>query len=406
MPTETKAKKRITPSVMPGGAPALALASLRLAAQSEPKLFLERCQKLIDGGLRWQNIDNLRALRDALSDLEVPAYMIEGGQARAIMASAFPLLAGGITVAGISDAYDAVPTIGQELVTDTEDARRFSTYANILSEDTNADGVKEGDDFPEIGAGEEKYTIGHKRNGRRISITQEMIDENDISGIVQRVDALGEIGGSLIEEQTLRRVCDIDGSAASPAEPYALHPSGAGASLYSATANTPGTRAPSGTRVTNNALVDTSSLEAARRRIASMLDSRGKRIATPVSQCTLLTPDALAPVALKILGSELEPGVENELNNWGPRGVYRPRFLSSPKVDDLSTTAWYYGNFKKQFKRKWKLRFESVSMAMDMLTYLKSRVAFQGRLAWDCEIGAIDYVYVVQCLPATTAPTP
>jgi hypothetical protein len=265
------------------------------------------------------------------------------------------------------------------------------------------DRVAEGHDYPEIGAGEEKYSIASKRNGRRISITKDLIEKNDVPAIVGRINALAEIMSEFGEKQTLQRVCDLHGSAASPAEPYVMHRNGAAATLYSATANTPSTRTPSGTRVNNNALVDGTDLDNARAVLAAMKNSRGERIAIPMSRCTLLVPDALAGAALKIMNSELEPGVENELNNWGPRGQYRPQLRSSPKLDDLSTSAWYLGDFKRQFRRKWKLRFEYVTLGADTESYLRSRVAFQARLAWDCEVGAVDYVYVVQSIEASTA---
>jgi len=383
----------------------LDIGALRGLARSEPDAFMGKCQKLIDSGeLRWDKINNLKNLFLALSDVQVPARVNLMGQQRAIMASAFPLLSGALTVAGINEAYDGVSTIGQDLVTEMEDNKKISQYASILSEDTHIDRVDEGQDFPEIGAGEEKYEIRNKRNGRRISITGEMIEENDLANITQRVNALGEIAGEMIEEQTLSRVCDINGSATSPAEPYVLRLNGSGTQLYNSTANSPGTRAPSGTRVRNNALSDGTDLDAARAVLAAMLNSRGKRIAIPLSRCTLLIPDALAGIASKIINSELEPGVVNEINNWGPRGQYRPRLRSSPKLDDLSTSVWYLGWFERQFIRKWKLRFEFVSLSGDTESFLKSRIAFQARVAWDCEIGATDFVYVVQNLSATTAP--
>ena len=402
---EPRKKKRLISNIQVGS-DALDMQGLRDLAKGEPEAFMHKCQRLIDEEtLRWEDVTDLKKLFLALSDVQVPGRVNIMGEQRAIMASAFPLLSGALTVAGINDAYDAVPTIGQELVRDMDDSKKITQYASILSEDTAIDSVAEGKDFPEIGAGEEKYEVRNKRNGRRISITAEMIEENDVANITQRVNALGEIAGEIVEEQTLRRVCDIDGSDASAAEPYVLRPNGAGTALYSATANTPGTRAPSGTRVANNALVDTTDLDAVRELLAAMLNSRKKRISIPVASCTLLVPDALAGIASKLLNSELEPGVENEVNNWGPRGRYRPKLLSSPKVDDLSTTAWYFGWFQKQFIRKWKLRFEFVTIAGDTESFLKSRIAFQARVAFDCEIGALDYVYVVQSLAASTAPT-
>lgn len=408
MPSETtkrKTTKRKFASDVQVGGPILDTDALRTLAENEPAAFMGKVQGLIDSGkLSWSSVRDMKRLFLTLGDVQVPATVNMMGEQRAIMASAFPLLSGALTVAGINASYEAVPTIGQDLVTEVEDPKKVSQYASILSEDTQIDRVDEADPFPEIGAGEESYEIRSNRNGRRISITGEMIEENDVAAITQRVNALGEIAGEMIEEQTLRRICDIDGSATSAAEPYVLRLNKAGASLYSATANTPGTRAPSGTRYETNALVDTTDLDNARSRLAAMLNSRAKRIAIPVSRCTLLVPDALAGIAAKALNSELEPGVENEVNNWGPRGRYRPRLMSSPKLDDLSTTAWYFGWFEKQFLRKWKLSFEYVTLAGDTESFLKSRIAFQARVAWDCEIGATDYVYVVQCLEATTAP--
>jgi len=73
-------------------------------------------------------------------------------------------------------------------------------------------------------------------------------------------------------------------------------------------------------------------------------------------------------------------------------------------MDDLSTSAWYVGAFKRQFKRKWKLRFEYVTLGQDTQAYLNSRIAFQARIAWDVEIGSTDYVFCVQSLSGTTAP--
>jgi len=393
------------PNVQLGGGAGLDVAGLRSLAQSDPTGFMGKCRGLIDSGeLRWSDVTDLRRLFLALSDVQVEAHVNVMGETRAIMASAFPLLSGALTVAGINEAYEALPYIGELLVTEVDSNKKVSEYAAITSMDSQIDEVDEGKDFPEIQAGEEKYEIRHRRNGRRLSITQETIEENDVGGIVDRINALVEIAGEFVEEQTLRRVCDIDGSATSPAEPYVLRPSGAGTSLFSTTANTPGTRAPLGTRINNNALVAGADLEIARVRLAGMLNSRGKRIAIPMSQCQLLVPDALASAAFKIVNSEYEAGVENELNTWGPRGPYRPTVVSSPKVDDLSTTAWYLGNFKKQFKRKWKLRFEYVTLAGDTESFLKSRIGFQARIAWDCEIGAVDYVYVVQSLSASIAP--
>ena len=101
------------------------------------------------------------------------------------------------------------------------------------------------------------------------------------------------------------------------------------------------------------------------------------------------------------------PGRENEKSNYGPGGMWHMpagRIINTPKLDDLSATTWYLGAFKRQFTRKWKMDFEYVTLGTDTQAYLNSQVAFQARIAWDMEVGATDYVYVIQCLAAETAP--
>src|SRR5690606_12110260 len=116
-----------------------------------------------------------------------------------------------------------------------------------------------------------------------------------------------------------------------------------------------------------NALADASDLEAARQRLAGMKNSRGKRIAIPISETQLVVPDAVVPTAQTILNSQFTPGVVGEVNPWGPQGSYRPKRLSSPKIDArVSTSAWLLGNCKKQFRRKWALRMEMVTMNGDL----------------------------------------
>jgi hypothetical protein len=392
-----------------GGNAGLSLRDVRDLAKADPKAFMMRMAKLIDEKkISLSQFRDIRGLFTVLSDVQVPVEMdVMGMGTRAIMASAFPILTGNLVIAQINEAYNAVPTIGQELVTEIDDNKKVTTIASVSSLDKNVEEVKELEEYPEIGATEEKVEIRHKKNGRRLSISTEAIQENEIADIVGKVNALGEIASDWIEEQTLKRVTDHDGSASSAAEPYVYRPNGTGTALFSATANTPGTRAPSGTRITSNAFVDETDLEAARVRMTTMKNGRGKRISIPWSEMKILAPDAIVGKILKVLNSEYVPGVENEKSNFGPGGKWGmspSRVVSSPKMDDLSASAWYFGAPQKQFKRKWKLRMEYLTLGTDTESYLRRGVAFQARIAWDVEIGATDYVYWIQCLSASTAP--
>jgi hypothetical protein len=382
--------------------------AMRELAKAEPVEFIRKIEGLVESGhITLSKLRNLTALYGALADVQVPVTMPIAGTMRTVMASAFPILTGTTVVKAINDSYAAVPTIGELLVQELDDNKKITTVAAIHTLDNNVEEVKEKDDFPEIGTDEESVQIRERRNGRRLTITAEMIERNELPDIVSRVDALGEIAAEHIEELTLKRVTDYHGSKATPAEPYAYRPEGTGTALYSASANTPGTRAPLGTRINSNALVDYTDIDAFRIRQASMKNARGTRIMIPWSEVIILVPYALIGPALKVFSSEYTPGVENEYNPYGPRGKFflpPERILTSTKMDDLSSGAWYGGAFRRQFRRKWALRMEYVTLGTDTESYLRSRIAFQARIAWNCEVGAVDYVYVIQNLAATTAP--
>lgn len=400
-------KKRFLSNIVGSGS-GVSLGLIRDLAKNEPEAFVHKINDLAAAGkLKLSDFRNLKDLFIHLHDVQVPVTLEVMGAQRAISASAFPILTGTLAIAAINEAYAAVPTVGEQLVTEFEDSKKVTTIAAVHTLDKHIDEVKETDDFPEIGTDEEKVEIRHKRNGRKLTISAEAIEENEIFDILTRINALGEIAADWIEEQTLKRVTDYDGCASSAAEPYVYRPNGTGTTLYSSTSNTPGARAPNGTRINNNALVDETDLDAARLILSGMKNARGTRISLPWSEVQILVPYALIGTLSKIGNSEYVPGVQNEVSNYGPRGQWSippERRITTPKLDDLSAATWYMGLFRRQFKRKWKLRFEYVTLGMDTQAYLNSRIAFQARIAWDCEIGATDYVYVVQNLSATTAP--
>jgi len=403
------APKQFFSDIRVSATPGLSLRDIRDMAKADPAAFMERVQGLVRSGkLGIAGIRDLRGLFAVLHDVKVPVQMnVANVGVRTIQASAFPVLTGSLIISAMNEAYQSVETIGERLVTELEDAKKVTSISAVHSLDKDIAEVRETQEFPEISATEEKAEIRHKRNGRMLTISQEAIEENEIPDIVTRINALAEISSDWVEEQTISRIYDYYGSAASPTEPYAWRPNGAGTALYSATANTPGKRAPLGNWVQNNAMADETDLENARIRLASMLNSRGKRIAIPQSLVQVLVPNVLVGKMLKIANSQYVPGVENEVSNWGPQGKWwipPERIVSSPKLDDISATAWLYGAFQKQFVRKWKLRFEYVTLGMDTESYLKRRIAFQARIAWDVEIGATDYVYVVFNTTATAMP--
>lgn len=385
------------------------LYSIRSLAQNEPKEFVRKMTEVTEAGkLKLTDIRDIKGLWQATADVPVQVQMPDiSGAMRTITTSAFPIMTGTMVIAQINSAYAEIPKIGQNLVTEIDDNKKVTTIVGISTLDSKKDEVKELEDFPEVGASEEKVEIRHRKNGRKLTLSAESIQENDIPNFVLRVNDLAKFINRRIEKLTLERVTDHTGSGTSPAEPYVYRPAGTGTQLYNATANNPGTRAPSGTRITNNAFVDETDLDAARERMVTFKDDNGERIGYSLSNTVILCPDILVKKIAKTLNSEYVPGVENERSNWGPGGRFHipmERVYSSPLMDDLSASAWYYGDFKSQFIRKWKMRFEYASLGMNTQAYLNAQVAAQFRIAYDVEVGARDYVYVIQCLSGTTAP--
>ena len=380
-------------------------AALRNAAQAEPKEFTRKMAALTEQGaegedkpLRWQHIRNTKVLLDALADVVVPGY--DATQKRMVDTSAFQVLTSNLTVAGINDAYMGVPTIGDQLVTEFDDNKKTSNFVGAVSLiDTTRSRVDEGKPFPLISAGEERYQIGHKRNGARIALTQELFEESDIPGIVGMCDCLGQWAGEQIEKLTIRYVFDVDGAAGN--EPYMYRPEAGASALYVAS-NAVQTRVDAtGNLITSNALVDGSDLELARLQLAGAINSRSEPINVFGSELILLVPDALYMTAWQIKNSVLEPGVWNQKAFYGSEGPVGYRILSSTVIDQLSTSTWGLGNYPMQFYRKWKLRPEVVVMPGSTpgaaQSFLDARIGYQARIAWDMIVGARDQgVYVTK----------
>ncbi len=399
-------KTKIRSNLRPVGGPSIA--GLVSVAKNEPKEFARKFENAVQNeGLRLEDIRDWRGFLDKLENLTVEVEEVQdNGDVRSVQTSAFPIATGTLALAGVMDAFDAVPDITSELVTEIDDVKKVTRFIIIREYDNDQDSVPEGDDFPPIAVGEDFVNIGSVRNGRRLSMTREAIAENDIVNFISQVNWLGKWFRDWSTRLTLRRVCDLAGSGSSPAEPYAYHPQGSGTQLYNASVNSPSTRAPLGTRLVNNALNDYTDLDNARLQQASFRSERERPINNPMSSQILLVPTALEATAFKILGSEFQDD-QNQLNAWGTRGIYRPKLLSTTELDAFATggsTTWYLGDFKSQFIRKWQYRMDFVQAGQETESYLRNLIAFQASVSGALEYGALHNVQGVQNLSNETPP--
>ena len=355
--------------------------------------------------LSFASVRDMRAFQDKL-DFEV-AFKDERG--RSITTSAFSLLASSMAFADVQVAYEGVPTVVERMVTDLDDKQPHTELGRPLdfghqSPSAEPKPLGETEEYHEAkDVDEERYTILAFKDGYQRAFSQEVID---LGGprVFSELSDLGAGAREIMEFNSLKKLIDYHGSKGSSQTSHVMIRNRAAASLFSATANTPSTRTPSGTRVVNNALVDGTSLSNLRTRLAAMRNARLYPIANWPE--VLLVPDALWERAHATLMSVLVPSVENETNFWGPNGPGGPiELISTPMLDLLTTTAWYGGRPRRQFVRKWKMRPEvAVYGGRGTESFLRTREGMRVRIGWDMTLGVRAHEYWVECLSASTPP--
>jgi len=359
--------------------------------------------------LSFGSIANMRALRAAFDfNVTVQVPNADGQGTRAVTTSAFTLLTSNMAVADVNTAYESVPTVSEFLIGRELDDNAPNTEIGAALDFGHSDvtdlpkPMSETEKFREIGAGEERYTILELLDGFQVAFSQTFIDRSPALVQSQLMD-LGTHARDLIEARSLLKITDHFGSATAN-NFHAMIRNRAAAALFSATANTPSTRTPSGTRITNNALVDDTDLANLRIRLATMRKPSG----FPIAQIprVILVPSALWETAWKILNAQLVAGVFNEPNFYGPGGpMGGMMLLTSPILDRFSSTAWYGGDPTKVFVRKWALRPEVATLGgSGTEAYLHTREAMRVRIAWNMDVGVRDHVAWIQSLTASTAP--
>ncbi len=351
--------------------------------------------------------ESMRALRRA-TDFDVTVQVPQpDGSKRSVTTSAFALIAGALAHTAVAVAAESVPTICDQLVQDLDDIQPHTEIPELLDFTFTdpADMPKplgETEEYREVGAGEDRYTILQYKDGYQRAFSQDMIDR--VPGrVFSELTDLGRGAMEVMELFALRKIIDFHGSKTTGTH-HAMVRNRSAAALFSATANTPSTRTPSGTRIQNNALVDISDVEAVRSLLAGMRNSRGYPFANPLK--VILVPDALWLTAWTILNSQHTPGVYNEVNFFGPTGPGNPgKLLSSPYLDLLTTSAWYGGDPQREFVRKWKQRPEvAVHGGTGTEPYVRTREGMRIRIGWDMTVGARAHFHWVESLSGTTAP--
>jgi len=369
----------------------------------------EACQDSEAEALSFGAVHDIVALRKALDfDVTFDHRSNDGLSCRSVTTSAFALLASSMAVQDATMAFESVPTVAELLVQDMDDIQPHTELPQVLdfgmvNPDQDPKPLGETEEYREIGVGEDRYTVLSFKDGYQRAFSQDAIDLGGPKVFSQITD-LGQGAREVMELFSLRKIIDYNGSKATGAGSHVMIRNRAAASLFSATANTPSTRTPSGTRINNNALVDTDNLETLRIRLASVRNPAGYPVANFPE--VILVPDALWAAAWKMLNSTLQPGVENEANFFGPGSPGgRIKLISTPMLDLLTTTHWYGGRPQRQFVRKFKMRPEIATFGgKGTEAYLRTREGFRVRIGWDMTIGVRDHIWWIENSDDTAGP--
>lgn len=315
----------------------------------------------------------------------------------------FQVVTGELIGRKVIEGYeDDAGFIGDKLVSTVPSRFRSSRIAGFraLAGPTE---VAEGHPYEESSFDEKFVTSKESKQGRILSINEELIAFDQTGEIHRRAMGLGYYLRQERERTIIRAVTDADASTLN----FVYRPSGVGKALYAADGSN---RNYIGTGNTTSSafnapvpLADWTDIEHALSYRATEVrddrnDGQGRPVVAPVRQ--LLVAEKLRGTARSIVhstevamsGSNTETKVANPLHN-------QFEVLHSPYIDEQGSTAssaWYLGDFRRQFlwTEIWPVqtflqRAESAA-AFDRDVVLRVKARYYGG------VSAVDTVYVTK----------
>ena len=302
--------------------------------------------------------DGLAALREAAAgptggpDRSTAALLAE--QAPGARTDLFRVVTAELLARKVAEGYDAAAgLIGDSLVTVVKATGRGAKIAGFTATAGPVE-VPEGHDYEESTFAEKFVTSEESKNGRILSVTEELIAFDQTGEVFRRALRLGEGLRQERERTIVRAVADAE-----PGKPV-YRPNGVGEALYAADGSNRNLIGPANATSPDHAdavpLADWAALDAARAyRATEVLDDRvdGERrpVLAPATQ--VLVPESLAGTARGIVeATEIRRTAADGTVAVSGNPHRRLEVLSSPFLDELGAAGrrdWYLGDFKKQF---------------------------------------------------------
>ncbi len=294
----------------------------------------------------------------------------------------------------VMDAFNAFPKIGDQLVTPFNSKLELSRIpgADLKS---NMRDVEPGMPYHHDADIEEKYvTIEGKKRGDILDITEEAIMFDQTGLVMREASMFGERAAIDREKKIMYNVQDVT---VNNVNYFSYRPSGTRVALYQGTVLVTHPYS----NLIDHRLQHWTDLDHAKTQFTTMRDAQGEPIF--VQPKILLVPLALETVAERLIRNALLPAARIGTAVPGDSPMEANPFadkytvLASPYVDIVSTSAWYLGDFKKQFLEKVVYPIQVLTRRDTKNDYAWERdIVAQYKIRYYTEPGAVDYKYVVK----------
>lgn len=365
-----------------------------LFAHGEKKFAINMINLINEGKIKPEDF-SIRALWEAMGEPTLKQSRIIESRLltedvdimEALDSSTFPKITGTLINKVVQEAYDLECGIADQLVTVIPSSVKEETIVGF-AEDMSMKEVHENIAYEEGSLTEKYHKIKNTKKGRIISLSEEMVKFDQTGQLILRAKRVGESLKSDHEKMIMNAVLGVTNSG----ELAAWRPAGTAATLYSNTSTDPYSDDPFD-NLGAETLADETDLDTAMALFAKATDEIG--LPMSVNPNTLLTGLALRSIAAQICysGQAVKPTTPA-----GVKNIYTgTKALSSAFVDQLiSSIAWYYGDFKKQFveTQVWPLQVMQAKKGNDQEFERDIVLRFKARYYGGC--GAVSNRYVIK----------
>jgi len=305
----------------------------------------------------------------------------------ALSSSAFPKITGALINKKVQESYDLEYGIGDMLVTKIPSSVKDETIVGFGADNVMKE-VHEGIDYEEGSITEKYHKIKNTKYGRIISLTKEMVMFDQTGQMMLKAKEIGEAAKSSHEKTIMNAVLELTSTGLKAA----WRPGGNAVTLYSDASADPYTTATLDNLGTE-ALTDETDLQAALTLFAQFTDEQGLPIR--VTPKILLTGLSLKSIANQICysgQSTLATAPSGNTNIFTGTQALDTTFIDQ----ELSATAWFYGDFKKQFVYTEVAPLQVAQQGRDSESAFNADIIERYKVGYYGGCGAITNRYVVK----------